>query len=115
MTTNRYTDSQLFSSYNDTNNGRFPSSRVQLPVSTGAADAPRDISGRPLAERLRNQDTSVQWLNDPVTGREKFQVTINIDGFHPNEVSSTSTKINMSTRGHRIFLNRLICEWKEEN
>lgn len=79
MSTNRNGESSQFS--------RIPSSGVQLPISTLSEALPRDISGRPLQERLRNQDTTVRWINDSVTGQEKFQVTVNIDGFHQNEVS----------------------------
>lgn len=76
------------------NNSRAP---VSLPVSTLPQDVPRDISGRTLPERLRNQDTTVRWISDPVNGQEKFQVTINIDGFQPNEV-------NMRMEGRKLIV-----------
>jgi len=37
-------------------------------------------------ERLRHHDTSIQWVNDQISGKEKFRVHINIEGFSQNEV-----------------------------
>lgn len=57
-------------------------SRVNLPVqySTG------NTGGQSMPDRIRHRDTVVQWVNDPLSGAEKFRVTINIDGFNQNEV-----------------------------
>jgi hypothetical protein len=33
-----------------------------------------------------SKDTTVQWINDSISGREKFRMKINIEGFHQNEV-----------------------------
>jgi len=34
-----------------------------------------------------SKDTTVQWVNDSISDREKFRMKINIEGFHQNEVS----------------------------
>ena len=35
-----------------------------------------------------SNETTVQWINDSITGEEKFQMKINIEGFHQNEVKN---------------------------
>lgn len=104
MSTNYYGESSNFS--------RIPTSGVQLPVSTLPQDLPRDINGRPLQERIRNQDTTVRWINDSITGQEKFQVTVNIDGFHQNEVSHRRSTFRMLLLA---FYHRFKRELTEEN
>ncbi len=33
-----------------------------------------------------SKDTTVQWINDPISGNEIYRMKINIEGFHQNEV-----------------------------
>ncbi len=37
-----------------------------------------------------SKDTTVQWINDPINGSEKYCMKINIEGFNQNEVTALS-------------------------
>lgn len=39
-----------------------------------------------VRQRFHLGETPVQWVTDPVNGREKFRITVHIDGLQPNEV-----------------------------
>jgi hypothetical protein len=60
--------------------------RVTVPIQHSSNNFNSSINEQRLQERIRNQDSSLQWVNDPISGKEKFRITINIDGFNQSEV-----------------------------
>ena len=68
----------------------FTHARVSVPIQSSSANFESNPNQQRVQERLRLQDTTVQWVNDPISGMEKFRVTINIDGFNQNEVCQYS-------------------------
>lgn len=38
------------------------------------------------SNQIHSKDTTLQWVDDPITGGEKFRIRINIEGFNSNEV-----------------------------
>lgn len=105
MSTQRFSESRSYHEESRRNVGNNSNPRITsttLPVLNTSIDFPRDIGEQRVQERLRHQDTSVRWLNDPSTGQEKFRVTINIEGFQQHEVREISRKIN---RDQQAVLN----------
>jgi len=64
----RYTESPTFE-YNQ---------RIHIPI--------HRLSNNSNYE-FHSKDTTIQWINDRITGDEKFQMKINIEGFNQNEVT----------------------------
>jgi len=60
--------------------------RVNVPIEQSTNDFNRNINEQRLKDRIQNQSATLQWVNDPASGSEKFRVNINIDGFNQNEV-----------------------------
>ena len=84
MSTPRFTETRAF---RDDNTYDVPfNSRTQVPIESSIGGLPFNPTQQLAHDRIRQQETSVQWVNDPVSGAEKFRVTINIDGFNQNEV-----------------------------
>lgn len=98
MTSERYSETRTFREENrgntvDNSRNQFPNDqRVNLPIQQTINRFNQSTNEQRLQERLRHQDTTVQWINDPVTGREKFRVNVNVDGFNRNEVEKKTTR-----------------------
>jgi len=60
--------------------------RVSVPIQHSINSFDSNINEQRLKDRIRQQDTTLQWVNDPISGKEKFRININIDGFNQNEV-----------------------------
>lgn len=90
MSNDRYSESRTYRE--ETRRGTDPydvpySQRVTMPIQhSSTAFSGSGINEQRLKDRIRSQDTSLQWVNDPISGKEKFRVNINIDGFNQNEV-----------------------------
>jgi hypothetical protein len=54
-----------------------------------------------------SKDTTVQWINDPINGSEKYRMKINIEGFNQNEVTALSF-LFLIARFCYLEINRLI-------
>ena len=84
MSTQRFAETRAF---RDDNTYDVPfTQRTPLPIHSSVGGSSFNPNQQLAQDRIRHQDTSVQWVNDPVSGAEKFRVTINIDGFNQNEV-----------------------------
>lgn len=94
MTSERYYETRTVREENrgntvDNSRYQFPNDqRVNLPIQQTINRFNQSTNEQRLQERLRQQDTTVQWVNDSVTGREKFRVNINVDGFNRDEVKT---------------------------
>jgi hypothetical protein len=60
--------------------------RVNVPIQQSTNNFNRNINDQQIQTRIHRHDTTLQWINDPITGNEKFRVNINIEGFNQNEV-----------------------------
>jgi hypothetical protein len=60
--------------------------RVTVPIEQSINSFNHNINEQQLKNRIQNPSTTLQWVNDPISGSEKFRVNINIDGFNQNEV-----------------------------
>ncbi len=60
--------------------------RVSIPIQQSTSNFNSNINEQRVLDRIRQQDTTLQWVNDPISGKEKFRININIDGFNQNEV-----------------------------
>lgn len=69
----RYTESPIFE-YNTPVN-----QRISIPIQ-------RLSNNSNHHHRTPAKDTTLQWINDPIDGNEKFQIKIDIEGFNQNEV-----------------------------
>jgi hypothetical protein len=49
--------------------------RIHIPIHHGSNNF-----------NYNSKDTTVQWINDPNSGNEKYRMRINIEGFNQNEV-----------------------------
>jgi len=67
----RYTESPTFE-YNQ---------RIHVPIHRLSNN-----SNYEFHNQIHPKDTIIQWINDPITDGEKFQMKINIEGFNKNEV-----------------------------
>jgi hypothetical protein len=89
MSSQRYSETQSFREEsrrgNDGHNVPF-NSGVSVPIQHSTSDFGNNNNEQRARERIRHQDTTLQWVNDPISGSEKFRVNINIDGFNQNEV-----------------------------
>lgn len=52
---------------------------------------------RHVTNEIQSNDTTVQWIEDPRTGRDMYRMRIYIEGFHRNEV-------NARIEGRKIFI-----------
>jgi hypothetical protein len=60
--------------------------RLNIPIQHVSTNLHYDLNDQPVQNRIHHNNTTVQWINDPITNREKFRVTINIAGFNQDEV-----------------------------
>ncbi|UJR31274.1 hypothetical protein I4U23_018774 [Adineta vaga] len=73
------------------------SQRVTVPIQHSINSFTSTPNEQRVQDRIRHQDTTVQWVNDPVSGQEKFRVQINIEGFNQNEV-------NIRVEGNKLIV-----------
>ncbi|CAF3000349.1 unnamed protein product [Rotaria sp. Silwood2] len=100
MSSQRFSESRTYHEENRGGNDGYSmpyTSRVSVPIQHSISNFNSPMDEQRVQERLRSQDTAVQWVNDPVSGAEKFRVTINIDGFNQNEV-------NMRVDGNKLIV-----------
>lgn len=71
----RYTESPILE-YNTSGN-----QRIHIPIHRLS-----NVSNYEFNNQSPLKDTTLQWINDPIDGNEKFQIKINIQGFNQNEV-----------------------------
>ncbi|CAF3691833.1 unnamed protein product [Rotaria socialis] len=96
MSSQRYTETRTVREENRPGNNGYGipiNSRINVPIEY-SADKPHEER---VQELIRQRNTNVQWVNDSSTGAEKFRVTINIEGFHQNEV-------NMRVDGNKLVV-----------
>jgi hypothetical protein len=89
MSSNRYSESRTIHEESRRDNDGYDvpfNQRVNVPIQHSTNSFSVNPNERSVQERIRRHDTTVQWVNDPISGSEKFRVTINIDGFNQNEV-----------------------------
>jgi hypothetical protein len=55
--------------------------RIHVPIRRLSNNSKYEFNNQ-----ISSKDTTLQWINDPITGVEKFQIQINIEGFNQNEV-----------------------------
>ena len=89
MSTERYSESRSYHeenrrSGNDAYDVPFHP-RTTVPIQH-TSTLNRSINDQRVQDRIRQSESSLQWVNDPVSGKEKFRININIDGFNQNEV-----------------------------
>lgn len=117
MTSERYSETRTFKEENranstDNSRNQFPyDQRVNLPIQQTIHRFNQNTNEQRLQERLRHQETTLQWVNDPATGQERFRININIDGFNQNEVIRKQLKMFF----FRIligYLGERSCRWK---
>ncbi|CAF1426772.1 unnamed protein product [Adineta ricciae] len=90
MCSQRYSESRTIHEETRRGNDQFNapfSQRVSVPIERSINSFNNTPNEQRVQERIRNHDTSVQWVNDPISGQEKFRVHINIEGFSQNEVN----------------------------
>ncbi|CAF0824717.1 unnamed protein product [Adineta steineri] len=94
MSSQRYSESRSYQEesrnsggINTNTHGSPYDQRVTVPIQHAVNGIGNNTSEQRVQERIRHNDTTVQWVNDPVTGKEKFRVNINIEGFSQNEVN----------------------------
>ncbi|UJR15385.1 hypothetical protein I4U23_002333 [Adineta vaga] len=51
---------------------------------------------------IPTKDTTAQWIYDSATGREKFRIKINIEGFHKNDIHARVEENKLCIYGERI-------------
>ena len=89
MASQRYSEIRTLHEENRHGNGGYDISykpRLSVPIRHSTNDFNYSANEQGAQERIRHQETAVQWVSDPVSGRERFRVNVNIDGFHQNEV-----------------------------
>lgn len=91
MSSNRYSESRTYQEESRKNTDPYNTSynqRVTMPIqqSSSSFSSSSGVNEQQLKDRIRQQDTTLQWVNDPISGKEKFRININIDGFDQNEV-----------------------------
>jgi hypothetical protein len=59
---------------------------IPVPVQNTSDHSYRKLDIANVPDRTQGKHTTAQWINDPITGREKFQLIIPIEGFRPSEV-----------------------------
>ncbi|CAF3575934.1 unnamed protein product [Rotaria sp. Silwood1] len=109
-----YSSSRTFHEESRRGNGGYGgygtpyTSQVTVPIQQSTSSFNSSLNEQRLQDRLRNQETTVQWVNDPISGQEKFRVTIDINGFDQNEV-------NMRVEGNRLVVYGEHLENKNQN
>lgn len=93
MSSNRYSESRTYREESRQNTDPYStpySQRVTMPIqqssSSFSSSGIGGINEQRLKDRIHLQDTALQWVSDPISGKEKLRVNINIDGFNQNEV-----------------------------
>lgn len=90
MSSDRYSESRTYREESRKSTDPYNTSynqRVTMPIQQSSSSfTSSGINDQPLKDRIRQQDTTLQWVNDPISGKEKFRININIDGFDRNEV-----------------------------
>ena len=90
MSSNRYSESRTVHEESRQNTDPYNTSynqRVTMPIQQSSSSfSSSGVNEQRLKDRIRQQDTTLQWVNDPISGKEKFRININIDGFNQNEV-----------------------------
>jgi hypothetical protein len=89
MSSQRYAESRTVHEESRRSTDGFDSpykSRVNVPIQHSTTNLSHNPNEQLVHERLRHHDTSIQWVNDQISGKEKFRVHINIEGFSQNEV-----------------------------
>jgi hypothetical protein len=89
MSSQRYSETQSFHEESRRGGDGYDvpfNQRVTVPIQHSTGDFSHNASEQRARERIHQKDTTLQWVNDPISGNEKFRVNINIDGFNQNEV-----------------------------
>jgi len=89
MSSGRYYETQTIHEENrrGTDGYNIPyNQRVNVPIQHSTTSFNNNINEQRIQERINRHDTTLQWVTDPISGKEKFRVNINIDGFNQNEV-----------------------------
>jgi len=100
MSSERYSESRSIREESRRGSDSFDSpysQRVNMPIQHSSSSFGGSVDEQRVKDRIRSQDTRLQWVNDPSTGKEKFRVNINIDGFHQNEV-------NIRVEGNKLLV-----------
>ena len=116
MCSQRYSESRTIHEETRRGNDQFNapfSQRVSVPIERSINSFNSTPNEQRVQERIRNHDTSVQWVNDPISGQEKFRVHINIEGFNQNEVCEDKPDLFEEKKTHFISkLGEHPCRWK---
>ncbi|CAF1293236.1 unnamed protein product [Rotaria sordida] len=60
--------------------------RIDIPIRRLPNSSNYQFNEQHTQNQIHSKETTQQWINDPITGNEKFRVRINIEGFNQNEV-----------------------------
>jgi hypothetical protein len=72
----RFTESPVLSS----------NQRIDIPIRRVSNNAHYEFNKQQTKNEIHSKDTTVQWIIDPISDKEKFRMKINIEGFNQNEV-----------------------------
>jgi hypothetical protein len=88
MSSERYSETRSYRENRRNGNDSYDvpfHQRVTVPIQH-TSNLNRSVTDQRVQDRIHQQDSSLQWVNDPISGKEKFRININIDGFNQNEV-----------------------------
>ena len=60
--------------------------RIDIPIRRVSNNSLYTFNKQHTENEIQLKDTTTQWINDPITNKEKFRMKINIEGFNQNEV-----------------------------
>ncbi|CAF3603400.1 unnamed protein product [Rotaria sp. Silwood1] len=60
--------------------------RIDIPIRRSSNHPNSQFYEQNTQNQIHSKDTTLQWINDSITGNEKFRIRINIEGFNQNEV-----------------------------
>ena len=60
--------------------------RIDIPIRRVSNNSHYTFNKQHTGNEIQLKDTTTQWINDPITNKEKFRMKINIEGFNQNEV-----------------------------
>ncbi|CAF2749308.1 unnamed protein product [Rotaria sp. Silwood2] len=76
--------------------------RIDIPIRSLSNSSNYQLDEQHTQNRIHSKDTTLQWINDPTTGNEKFRIKINIEGFNQNEVRIRVDGNKLIVYGERI-------------
>ena len=76
----RYIESSAFE-YNISS-----SKRIDIPVYQPSNHSTYQHNEQQISGQIHLKNTTMQWIDDPITNSEKFRIKIDIEGFRSNEV-----------------------------